>query len=188
MASKIFISYRRDDDPSSASRLRDHLRKHFDVFMDVSNIIPGQRFEGELGKALSECDVLIAVIGPRWLELLKSKIASGQQDFVREEIASALGRKIVVIPVRIGHTGSMAPLPQTSDLPDDIRELVAYHNHDVAYGHFDRDIAELCEAISKLAPTKRDRPPTATSAWAQIAWIAIAAGATFFLVRLLLRS
>jgi hypothetical protein len=33
------------------------------VFMDVDRALAGQRFERELDKALSRCDVLIAVIG-----------------------------------------------------------------------------------------------------------------------------
>jgi hypothetical protein len=37
--------------------------------MDVDNLKPGQRFDVELAKALDACDVFIAVIGPRWMEL-----------------------------------------------------------------------------------------------------------------------
>jgi hypothetical protein len=99
MAGKIFISYRRDDDPSAAARVRDHLATTFgasNIFMDVDNLLAGQRFDRELAKALADCDVLIAIIGPRWMELLKAKSASGERDYVREEIAEALKREIVV--------------------------------------------------------------------------------------------
>ena len=40
--------------------------------MDVDQLLAGQRFDRELDKALSECDVLIAVIGARWLDLIPS--------------------------------------------------------------------------------------------------------------------
>jgi hypothetical protein len=44
MAAKIFINYRRGDDPGYAGRLCDQLRKAFgtnQVFMDVQDIAPG---------------------------------------------------------------------------------------------------------------------------------------------------
>lgn len=63
---KIFINYRRDDDPSAATRVRDALAASFgesNVFLDVDNVLAGQRFDKELDNALSQCDVLIAIIG-----------------------------------------------------------------------------------------------------------------------------
>jgi hypothetical protein len=44
---RIFISYRRDDDPSAAGRLYDALARHFgaeQVFMDVDTLEPGVNF------------------------------------------------------------------------------------------------------------------------------------------------
>jgi hypothetical protein len=41
--------------------------------MDVDNLLAGQRFEQQLQKALAECEVFIAVIGPGWLDDLKAK-------------------------------------------------------------------------------------------------------------------
>src|SRR5215468_12226322 len=103
MPAKIFVNYRRDDVPDGAARVRDGLAAKFgksNVFMDVDNLLAGQRFASELAKALDACDVLLAIIGPRWMELLKAKAASGERDYVRDEIAAALKRGIVVIPVR----------------------------------------------------------------------------------------
>jgi formylglycine-generating enzyme required for sulfatase activity len=160
MAGKIFISYRRDDDPSSAARLRDGLAPRFgkaNLFIDVDDLLAGQRFDEELAKALAVCDVLVAVIGQRWMELLKLKIASGERDHVREEIAAALQRRIVVIPVRVGREGQLPPLPRSGDLPADIRDLVAHQKHDVTHERFGRDIAELIEAISIVRRLNRPK-------------------------------
>jgi hypothetical protein len=47
MPSKIFVSYRRDDDPNGAARIRDALAARFgkaSIFMDVDNLLAGQRF------------------------------------------------------------------------------------------------------------------------------------------------
>src|SRR5262245_16220087 len=121
MVGKIFISYRREDDPSAAARVRDALAASFgktNIFMDVDCLLAGQRFDDELSKALATCDVLIAIIGPRWMDMLKSKyVMSGSRDYVREEIAQALKRKIVVVPVRVGREGQLPPLPRAKHLP-----------------------------------------------------------------------
>jgi hypothetical protein len=133
MAGGIFVSYRRDDVPGDARSVRDSLAAKFDnanVFMDVDNLLAGRRFDVELAKALNACSVLIAIIGPRWKALLTSRLASGERDYVREEIATALARGIVVIPVRVGREGDMPALPRPDELPEDIRDLVLYQKHD----------------------------------------------------------
>ena len=118
MAGKIFVSYRRDDDPNGAARIRDALTAKFgrsSVFMDVDDLLAGLRFDEELAKALAACDVFLAVIGPRWMDLLKARASGPDRDYVREEIAEALKRKIVVIPVRVGREGQ---LPRRTDRQD----------------------------------------------------------------------
>lgn len=177
MAAKIFINYRRDDDPNGAARVRDGLAARFgkaSVFMDVDNLMAGQRFDEELAKALSQCDVLIAVMGPRWLELLKARAASGERDYVREEIAEALNRKLTVIPVRVGREGSMPALPRRDELPEDIRDLVLYQKHDVAHERFGRDIAELIEAVTTIRRTRRPQYAAPRVPWTWVAATALA--------------
>jgi hypothetical protein len=93
MPSKIFVSHRRDDDPNGAARIRDGLTAKFgrsSVFFDVDNLLAGLRFDEELSKALVACDVFLAVIGPRWMDLLRTKSSSGDRDYVREEIAGLI--------------------------------------------------------------------------------------------------
>ena len=94
------------------------------------------------------CDVLIAVIGPRWMDLLAEK--AGERDYVREEIAAALRLGIVVIPVRVGQQGRMPPLPRQADLPEDIRDLVQHQKHDVVHENFGRDMDDLLTFIAEL--------------------------------------
>jgi hypothetical protein len=150
MAGKIFISYRRDDDPSAAARVRDHLATTFgasNIFMDVDNLLAGQRFDKELAKALAECDVLIAIIGRHWVQLLRDKSASDDRDYVREEIAEGLRCEIVIVPTRVGREGYMPALPRPADLPADIRDLVQFQKHDISHEHFGRDVAALITAL-----------------------------------------
>jgi cytochrome c len=158
----IFISYRRDDAPGDARSIHDGLVRRFGkakVFMDVDKLLAGQRFDRELDKALAGCDVLIVVIGSRWMELLSARIGSGERDYVREEIAAALRRGIVVIPVRAGREDRMPALPRAVDLPEDIRDLVLHQRHDVAHERFGRDLADLIEAIRIAQRGGRRRVP-----------------------------
>ena len=166
MAGKIFVSYRRDDDPHGAARVRDGLAARFgktNLFMDVDDLLAGLRFDDELAKALAACDVFIAVIGVRWMDLLKAKASSGERDYVREEIAAALERRIVVIPVRVGRDGQLTPLPRVDDLaPAGIADLVHYQKHDVTHENFGRDIGALADAITVVRRRLRAETALAT--------------------------
>jgi hypothetical protein len=70
MAAKIFINYRRDDSIAVAGRLHDRLAETFgrdNLFMDVDNIPVGIDFEEYLNNQVAQCDVMLSVIGPNWL-------------------------------------------------------------------------------------------------------------------------
>jgi predicted NACHT family NTPase len=153
MPGKIFVNYRRDDAAGDARGVRDGLAVQFgepNVFMDVDDLRPGQRFDVELAKALDACDVFVAVIGPRWLDLLHQRHADRELDYVRAEISAALQRGITVIPVRVGREGNMPRLPRPEELPEDIRSLAFYQKHDVVHERFRRDMADLIQAIVGL--------------------------------------
>ena len=149
MSGKIFINYRREDAQDAAARVHRELAPAFGaktLFMDVDNLLAGQRFDKELAKALGACDVFLAVIGPRWLAVLDERKASGERDFVREEIAAALKREIPVIPVLVNG----ARLPREAELPAEIADLVKHQKHDVRHEHFGRDMGPLIGAIKVL--------------------------------------
>jgi hypothetical protein len=146
MPGRVFISYRREDSQDVSARIHRELSLTLGakaLFMDVDNLMAGQRFDKVLEKAMTECDVLLAVIGPRWLALQEERAGSAERDFVREEIAAALKREIPVIPVLVNN----AQLPREQALPEDMRELVRHQKHDVRHEHFGRDMAPLIEAI-----------------------------------------
>jgi TPR repeat protein len=150
---RIFISYRRGDVPGDARSVCERLERKFgkpNVFMDVDRLLAGQRFDRELDKALSQCDVLIAIIGPRWLELLAKHALGGERDFVHDEIVAALKRDIIIIPVLIGREDEMPPLPQKEDLPEDIRDLVQYQKHTIVHESFGRDADHLIAAVRSV--------------------------------------
>ena len=98
---------------------------------------------------------LIAIIGPRWSELLAEHGKSGERDYVREEIAAALKRDIVVIPCLVGREDRMPTLPRRNDLPEEIRDLVLYQKQSVMHESFGRDSEELAAAIHTVLRSKR---------------------------------
>ena len=122
----VFISYRRGDTSGEAGRVADWLRNTFGkdrVFMDVTGIEPGLDFVEAINKAVNTANVLLVVIGPEWLGPLpgtdKNRI-DDPKDFVRIEVASALRRRIRVVPLLVCD----ADLPKPSALPEDLQPLL----------------------------------------------------------------
>lgn len=173
MARKVFINYRRDDGAATARSVRDRLVSEFgsrSIFMDVDSLIAGQRFGAELDAALSRCDVLLALIGPHWLEILHARAASSERDFVVEEIATALQRSIVVIPV----TFDDALLPRATDLPEAIRPLVGFQKQSLSHERFGADMHELVLAIRHASGSRSLGWPSTPRGLAVAAAIAVA--------------
>jgi formylglycine-generating enzyme required for sulfatase activity len=175
MAGKIFVNYRRDDEPAQAARIHDRLAAAFgasNVFMDVDSLRAGQRFDRELDKALAQTDVFVAVMGVRWMELFAARQTSGQPDYVRQEIAGALARGILVIPVLI----ELASLPRADALPEDMRELVLHQRHHIMHERSGRDLDDLVSAIRVgRGRSAEGEPSRATLPWARWSSVALAA-------------
>lgn len=125
----VFISYRRDDSADVTGRIHERLLQHFDrdvVFKDVDSIPLGIDFRQHLENALSQCRVLIAVIGDQWIErssALGKRRIDDPRDQLRVELEVALGRNIPVTPVLV----RKAPVPSEEELPASLKSL-AYRN------------------------------------------------------------
>ena len=142
----IFISYRRDDASGHAGRLSDRLVARFGperVFMDVSDIQPGQNFEQAIERTLARCDHLLAVIGPQWLTTLTARRTAGD-DFVHSEIAAALSRGTTVIPVLVGG----AEMPTAAQLPADLAAFARCQAVTIQDHVFDEDAARLVRFLA----------------------------------------
>jgi len=152
MSGQIFISYRRDESRWSARSLCDRLAARFDrsqIFMDIDTIGLGEDFVKTIEETVGSCDVLIAVIGAHWLTSTDGqggRRLDNPEDFVRMEIATALRRNIRVIPVLVDG----ALMPQSNDLPDDLKPLVRRNALQVGDTHFDDDCRRLVAAIEQV--------------------------------------
>ena len=100
----VFISYRRGDSEGQARLLSLQLEELLgkdSVFMDVDSIALGRDFRDVLAERLQSCDLMLALIGPDWIDAADSRGTrrlDSPTDFVRQEIATALKRKIRVTP------------------------------------------------------------------------------------------
>jgi hypothetical protein len=126
MTGKIFLTYRRDDEPGFAQALFGLLEQSFppdQLFMDVEGgIAAGEDFVRVLEDQVRACDVMLALIGPNWLtatDEMGRRRLDNAEDFVRVEIESALRLGKRVIPVLVRKT----EMPRAEALPEPLRPL-----------------------------------------------------------------
>jgi hypothetical protein len=150
--SGIFISYRREDNAPYAGRIYDRLCAHFgsdQVFMDVDDIPPGADFAAHIGAKVGSCDAMIVVIDKTWLTARDAKgqlRLSDPNDFLGTEVALAVQRNVLVIPVLVGG----AEMPKVEELRADLkpmaqRNALTLNDHD-----FNRDVDQLIAGLEKV--------------------------------------
>jgi hypothetical protein len=93
----ILISYRREDSDAIAGRIRDRIAGQYGddcVFMDIDSIPFGLDFRTQVQNALMENDVVLAIIGPKWIGATRggSVRIQDEADPVRIEVETALMR------------------------------------------------------------------------------------------------
>lgn len=147
---RVFLSYRREDSMAITGRLVDRLRAAFGtdaVFLDIETIAYGLDFRAATDAALQSSDIVLAVIGPRWLESLHERIQRHAEDHVVTELSRALKSGQLILPVLVD--GARMPLAQY--LPDAIAEF-SYRNAtalDSGIG-FERGAHTILESIRAL--------------------------------------
>lgn len=152
---QIFVSYRREDSADVTGRLYDRLVARFGrerVFKDVDSIPLGVDFRTHLQEVVGACDVVVAVIGERWLSVggEGSRRLDDGKDFVRIELETALQRQIPVVPVLVGG----ARMPSVGDLPPTLAALVYRHGQAVRPDpDFHHDMDRLIQGLETMPPT-----------------------------------
>ena len=151
---KIFISYRRNDDPYAARGINDALVNHFgeeNVYFDLDALQAGLDWREQIDNMVAECDVMLVVIGDEWLQVDASGRSrlENEVDLVREEVSSALKRDIPVIPILVGN----ATIPGKELLPEELEPLVYRQVAEVrATANFGAQINRLLKSIKAVAP------------------------------------
>ncbi len=148
-AKGIFISYRRVDSQLVVGRLSDALKRALGdtaVFRDIYDIAPGTNFVEELDARLADCGVLLAVIGPEWVNQLKMRSERTDSiDYVLREIERAFARPIDIIPVLV----MAASLPEEKDLPASLQPLARLQAHQLDDRSWRHDMQDLLTLLEK---------------------------------------
>jgi hypothetical protein len=158
--SRIFITYR-SDDPGWSVLLDRELSQVFgsdQVFRASRAMELGDSFPERIREGVAQASVLLAVIGPRWLEPVDGvRRIDDPDDWVRQEIRLALAQGMLVVPVLVDG----APPLASADLPADVRAL-ADRQH-ARLGHKDayEDVRRLVERLVRRVPGLEPRRPLA---------------------------
>ena len=161
---KIAISYRRSDSQDITGRIFDRLAQHYGketVFRDIDSMQPGIDFRDQISKALATSDVLLAIVGPKWLGLgegTRHRI-DNEDDPVRVEVETALTRKIPIVPVLVGDM----MMPEAIHLPPSLRDFAYRQAVTVDGGRdFDHHVDGLIRALDQHFSAFRNHAPAPT--------------------------
>jgi hypothetical protein len=152
--------------------------------MDIDKIEPGVDFTSAIANSLECCDVMLAIIGPRWLGARNqagSRIKD-EDDWVRLEIATALNRNIRVVPVLVDG----GDLPGEDELPADLQPLLKRQAYEISNKRWQYDTEKLIQFLENaigVIPKRNPSPlpqkkATLTGAFK---WVLIIAGGIFIL-------
>ncbi|MGD8446906.1 MAG: hypothetical protein PVI42_19555 [Desulfobacterales bacterium] len=127
--------------------LVDHFGSESIVF-DIDAIPLGADFREYLNQEVSKCEILLAVMGDQWLEILKQRLDQPNY-FVRIEIQAALKRGIPVVPILVGKKS----VPNEKDLPPKLTKLSYRQAAEVRAGaDLQSHLNRLIEGLYRLLP------------------------------------
>jgi formylglycine-generating enzyme required for sulfatase activity len=155
---RIFMSYRREDTDYPAAWLYERLAGHFSgdqVFKDVDSIELGDDFVEVITAAVGSCEVLLALIGDRWLTATSRdgrRRLEDPADFVRLEIEAALARNVRVIPVLV----EGARMPRADELPESLSKLTRRQALELSPSRFDLDTRRLLTVLERTITRRED--------------------------------
>lgn len=153
---RIFISYRRQENERDAEIIRDELAKTYgkrNVFLDKSDVPPGAPFPNYLNQKVKNSDIMLAIIGSRWEDYFEIRQRDAQRDFVRLELEKALKLDKVIIPILINRGNP----PVSSKLPPSIRDIADYNVFwmNVEPWEYPQLVSQLTELIDRHYKSNR---------------------------------
>jgi TIR domain len=183
MSERIFISYRRDDSRGYAGRLQSDLSRRFAneaVYRDVETP-PGVDFGEHIASLVDRCNVVLAIIGPGWLDARDRdgrRRLDDPMDWVRVELERALVRDDAeVIPVLVDG----AQIPRSEELPPALAALCRRNAFELSDRRWAYDVEQLAShlddtlygtsAVHAPETVTADHTPTAVLAGAAAALV-----------------
>lgn len=162
MRYSVFVSYRREGGEGFAQMFSEKLqKKRYQVFYDIESIGAGL-FDQKILHEIEQADVFLLILTKGALDR-----CSGEGDWVRTEIAHALGKGKPIIPLFF--RGFEFP----EKLPEDIEKVALYNGVDIRdMNYFKFKFDQLCSMINQAAkaaqstkiPAPTPQPPTKPAA------------------------
>lgn len=157
----VFINYRVREQPGYATLLYRDLTQRFGenaVFMAARSIRVGDNYVDAVFDNLRQCEVMLVVMGSRWLE--SARTGPFGFDWVHREIAAAFGLGLRVVPVLIED----AEVPDPVTLSTGIAALarcqfvrLRHYSLDIDLAHLAAELRQTTAALRQLANTTRQR-------------------------------
>lgn len=153
---RIFISYRRSDSAAIVGHIYERLVARYtkeSVFRDIDDIPLGWDFRDYIKNELSRCDIVLVIIGSRWLGPANNGKFRIQQDDdpVRIEVEVAVESGAAVIPVLVEDAG----VPRSDDLPDSLQGFQSRNAALIKTGKdFDHHVADLISSMDEILESR----------------------------------
>lgn len=158
---RVFVNYRSGDGEATAALIDQELSRLFGkkaIFRASKSIAPGDNYRHGLLDAVRRSDLLLAVIGPRWLDAVDGhgrRRLDDPQDWARREIAEASAYRLRVIPVLVD---SATPLREES-LPRELAFLAECQYLRFSHRNVEAGLERLAREVVKAVPELEDRGP-----------------------------
>ncbi|HLM22174.1 MAG TPA: toll/interleukin-1 receptor domain-containing protein [Propionibacteriaceae bacterium] len=153
---RIFVSYRREETAYAAHWLFDRLAEQYgagQIFKDVDPIELGDDFVEVITAAVGSCDVLLALIGDRWLTVTDEngrRRLDDPNDLVRLEIEAALRRNVIIIPILV----EGASMPRADELPASMAGLARRQALELNPGGPEDGTSRLLRILASTSTTR----------------------------------
>jgi tetratricopeptide (TPR) repeat protein len=150
---KVFLNYRRNDSSGYVGRLTERLHARFGsdaVFRDLDSIAVGRDFRVAIQEAIAVCDAVVAVIGRHWLDAVGrdgTRRLDDPDDSVRVELATALEREVLLIPVLVDG----ATMPAAVDLPPPLAPLAYRNALEISEIRWEYDVSRLINVLDPFS-------------------------------------
>lgn len=152
---RLFVSYRRSDSPSAARQLADALKARFgedNVFFDTEDLHLGTSWHRDIEGRIADADVIVAVIGPRWMDIADERGRRRvrhpeEEDVLRTELEAALRNGRLLVPVLVDE----ATMPSRERLPRPFKPLAGLEAASLRHGSWGQDVDALMDALPRRA-------------------------------------
>jgi hypothetical protein len=151
---RLFISYRRNDNPYAAHLVHQCLSSRFGadaIFFDVSTLDGGDYFKDRIREAVNRSAAIVVVIGKKWVRESADRPSrlKDSRDFVRYEISTAFESGVPIIPVLIDDA---SPCP-AFELPEELQFIPELNHIHLNTGtDFQSSLQRLIDSVDESAP------------------------------------